>query len=81
VPSVVLSTWTEQLAALQDRLHRLRPGVDRAWLEYKVNVYQLAVDKHGSCCVSLDLLQPPAGGSATTTTGGDQRPIDRPRKK
>jgi hypothetical protein len=74
VPSVVLSTWTEQLGALQDRLHRLRPGVDRSWLEYKVSVYQLAVDKHGSCCVSLDLLQPPSANSV-------ERPIDHPRKK
>lgn len=77
VPSAVLSTWTEQLAALQDRLHRLRPGTDRSWLEYKVNVYQLAVDKHGSCCVSLDLLQPPSASASAV----EQRPIDRPKKK
>jgi len=80
VPSSVLSTWTEHLNMLQDRLHRLRPGADRSWLEYKVSVYQLAVDKHGSCCVSLDMLQPPSSGSGSTTTTTDQRPIDRPRK-
>jgi hypothetical protein len=70
VPSSVLSTWTERLNALQDRLHRLRPGADRSWLEYRVNVYQIAVDKHGSCCVSLDMLQPP-------TPNADTHPIDR----
>jgi len=75
VPSSVLSTWTERLNALQDRLHRLRPGADRSWLEYRVAVYQIAVDKHGSCCVSLDMLQPP-------TASTDTHAIDRggPRK-
>jgi hypothetical protein len=77
VPTVVLSSWNEHLNKLQDRLHRLRPGQDRAWLEYKVGVYQLAIDKHGSCCVTLDLLQQPGTGGG----GGDQRPIDRPKKK
>jgi len=74
VPSGVLSVWNERLNALQDRLHRLRPGVDRSWLEYRVNVFQIAVDKHGSCCVSLDMLQPP------TSTNVDTHPIDRPKK-
>ncbi len=80
VPSVVLSTWTEHLNMLQDRLHRLRPGADRSWLEYKVSIYQLAVDKHGSCCVSLEMLQMP-GASSGSSGGSDQRPIDRPKKK
>jgi hypothetical protein len=77
VPTVVLSAWHEHLNKVQDRLHRLRPGQDRAWLEYKVQVYQLAIDKHGSCCVTLDLLQMP--GAATASN--DQRQIDRPKKK
>ncbi len=75
VPSTVLSAWTERLNALQNRLHRLRPGADRSWLEYKVNVFQIAVDKHGSCCVSLDMLQLPNSGDA------DAHPIDRPANK
>ena len=72
VPTVVLSAWHEHLSKVQDRLHRLRPGQDRSWLEYKVNVLQLAIDKHGSCCVTLDLLQGPGGGQ---TNSGQ---IDRP---
>jgi hypothetical protein len=80
VPSAVLSVWTEQLNMLQDRLHRLRPGVDRSWLEYRVSVYQIAVDKHGSCCVALDMLQAPAGGGGGAGTS-EQRPIDRGPKK
>jgi hypothetical protein len=75
VPSIVLSTWQEHLSILQNRLHRLRPGTDRTWLEFKVNLYQLAIDRHGSCCISLDQLSPSAAAS-----GGDQRPIDRPHK-
>jgi hypothetical protein len=79
VPSAVLATWNDRLNALQDRLHRLRAGADRSWLEYRVNVYQIAVDKHGSCCVALDMLQPP------TAEANDTRPIDRtpgkPNKK
>jgi hypothetical protein len=78
VPSAVLSAWSEHLGALQSRLHRLRPGADRSWLEYKVNVFQIAVDKHGGCCVTVDMLQPP---SATTSGDGDAHPIDRPKKK
>jgi hypothetical protein len=74
VPTVVLSGWHEHLSKVQDRLHRLRPGQDRSWLEYKVNVYQLAIDKHGSCCVTLDLLQ---GPNAQQNPGQ----IDRPKKK
>lgn len=84
IPAVVLSTWHEHLGMLQDRLHRMRPGQDRSWLEYKVNVYQIAIDKHGACCVSLDLLQGPGGGSGGGSAGtgtGDSRPIDRPKKK
>jgi len=77
VPSAVLSAWSERLGALQARLHRLRPGADRSWLEYKVNVFQIAVDKHGSCCIALDMLQPP---SAATSSDGDSHPIDRPKK-
>jgi hypothetical protein len=69
VPAVVLSTWTEHLSVLQNRLHRLRPGADRAWLEYKVNLYQLAVDRHGTCCISLDVLAPQTAAPTT-----DQRP-------
>ncbi len=72
VPTVVLSAWHEHLSKVQDRLHRLRPGQDRSWLEYKVNVLQLAIDKHGSCCVSVDLLQ---GPSAQQQNPGQ---IDRP---
>ena len=62
VPAVVVSTWTDQLATRQNRLHRLRPGDDRTWLEYKVNLYQLAIDKHGTCCLPLEALSynPPA---------------------
>lgn len=74
VPSAVLSAWSERLMALQNRLHRLRPGSDRSYLEYKVNVFQIAVDKHGSCCVALDMLQPPAADT------GDSHPIDRTPK-
>ncbi len=85
VQAAVISTWSDHLGLLQDRLHRLRPGTDRSWLEYKVNVYRLAVDKHGGCCISLDMLQPPGGGggttTTTTTTTTDDRPIDRPHKK
>lgn len=73
VPTVVLSGWHEHLSKVQDRLHRLRPGQDRSWLEYKVSVLQLAIDKHGSCCVTLDLLQGPSGGQSSN--GGQ---IDRP---
>jgi len=80
VPSSVLSVWTEQLNQLQDRLHRLRPGVDRSWLEYRVAVYQIAVDKHGSCCVALDLLAAPGSGGGSASTNVEQRPIDRPKK-
>jgi hypothetical protein len=74
VPTVVLSAWHEHLSKVQDRLHRLRPGQDRTWLEYKVNIYQLAIDKHGTCCVTLDLLQ---GPNAQQNAGQ----IDRPKKK
>lgn len=74
VPTVVLSAWHEHLSKVQDRLHRLRPGQDRSWLEYKVSVLQLAIDKHGSCCVSLDLLQGP-------NAQGNGGQIDRPKKK
>ncbi len=84
VPSAVLSVWTEQLMNLQNRLHRLKPGADRSWLEYRVNVYQIAVDKHGSCCVGLDMLQTPSGGGGggggPAPTKDEQRPIDRPKK-
>jgi hypothetical protein len=75
VPTVVLSAWSEHLNKVQDRLHRLRPGQDRSWLEYKVSVLQLAIDKHGSCCVTLDLLQGPGGQQQN---GGQ---IDRPNPK
>jgi hypothetical protein len=78
VPTVVLSAWHEHLSKVQDRLHRLRPGQDRSWLEYKVNVLQLAIDKHGSCCVSLDLLQGP--GTQQTNPGQIDRP-NPPKKK
>jgi hypothetical protein len=75
VPAVVVSTWTEQLNALQSRLHRLRPSDDRSWLEYKVNLYQLAIDKHGTCCLQLDALTPPSAAAIV-----DARPLDRPHK-
>ena len=60
------------LDKVQDRLHRLRPGQDRAWLEYKVSVLQLAIDKHGSCCVSLDLLQGPNSAGQSNAGQMDQ---------
>ena len=63
----------DQLNALQGRLHRLHPGEDRTWLEYKVNLYQLAVDKHGTCCLQIDALTPP-------TAAADTRPLDRPKR-
>jgi len=64
VPSVVLSTWHDHLASLQNRVHRLHAGADRTWLEWKVGVYQLAVDRHGTCCVSVELMTPPAAGGS-----------------
>jgi hypothetical protein len=81
VPSVVLSTWHDYLAALQNRVHRMHAGQDRTWLEFRVNVFQLAVDRHGTCCVSLDMVTPPAAGAAATPVpkGDEPRPIDRPK--
>jgi hypothetical protein len=88
VPSEVLATWHDNLAALQNRVHRLHAGTDRAWLEFKVNVLQLAIDRHGTCCVTLDMVTPsaegaPKAGGAKPTPAGpvDDRPIDRPKKK
>ncbi len=91
IPTVVLSTWHDHLSALQNRVHRLKAGADRSWLEWKVNVFQLAVDRHGTCCVSLDMVTPPAPGQVVKpiSSGGgpkpagpvEDRPIDRPKKK
>lgn len=88
VPSAVLSVWAEHLMMLQNRLHRMKAGIDRQWLEYRVAIYQIAVDKHGSCCVGTDMLQAPTGNGSTsgppptnTTPKDEQRPIDRGGKK
>ena len=80
VPAAILSVWSEHLNQLQDRLPRMRGGQDRSWLEYNVSIYQIAVDKHGTCCVTLDMLRPP-GSTTSTTPPTDQRPIDRRKPK
>ncbi|HSQ64779.1 MAG TPA: hypothetical protein VLM85_16255 [Polyangiaceae bacterium] len=89
VPSVVLASWHDNLSALQNRVHRLHAGADRTAMEFHVNVLQLAIDRHGTCCVSLDMVTPGAEGGGGKSGGAkptpaapvDERPIDRPKKK
>ena len=54
MPELVLSAWKRQEDVLGEDAHNVHPDHDRAWLDWRLAVLGLALQKHGGCCVGAD---------------------------
>lgn len=63
----VLNEWKRQADDLRNDLRSVHPVHDRAWLEWRVAVVELALRRNGGCCVQPDELPGPPAPPATDT--------------
>lgn len=54
VSEEVMNRWKRQADELRNDLRAVHPVHDRAWLEWRVGVVELALRRNGGCCVQLD---------------------------